>query len=333
VSQRHEVRAFDGQSLDGAARLLAARHRTHRAAVPALDETYATAAGARALVEALVAQPEASGAMVLDAAGEPAAYVLGTRRPDATWGPNVWIEDAGSAAADPEAIREAYAAAAGPWVDEGWTNHFVVVPAGDRAAVDAWFSLSFGLQHVHALRDPAEAASGPGSGASVGAGSGTGLSVRRSERRDLPALAELDLVLPRHQRGPAIFSRLPIPTLEETLAELEADFDDPNYAVFVAEHDGRIVATAVGCSLELSVGNTKMMRPRSAGFLGFAAVAPDARGLGAGRAVAEAVMAWSRDEGYEWMATDWRSTNLEANRAWRALGFKPSFLRLHRAIV
>jgi len=45
------------------------------------------------------------------------------------------------------------------------------------------------------------------------------------------------------------------------------------------------------------------------------------------------VMCWSRDEGYEWVATDWRSTNLLANRNWTALGFKPSFHRLHRAIA
>jgi hypothetical protein len=48
--------------------------------------------------------------------------------------------------------------------------------------------------------------------------------------------------------------------------------------------------------------------------------------------VGQAVIAWSRDEGYEWVATDWRSTNLEANRTWRALGFRPSFFRLHRLI-
>ena len=75
------------------------------------------------------------------------------------------------------------------------------------------------------------------------------------------------------------------------------------------------------------------MRPRSCGFLGFASVLPEARGIGAGRALGETVMCWSRDEGYEWVATDWRSTNLAANRSWTALGFKPSFHRLHRAIV
>ncbi len=72
------------------------------------------------------------------------------------------------------------------------------------------------------------------------------------------------------------------------------------------------------------------MRPRSAGFLGFAAVLPEARGQEAGRALAETVMCWARDEGYEWVATDSRSTNMEANRM-ASSGLQAQ--RLHRTIA
>jgi hypothetical protein len=54
--------------------------------------------------------------------------------------------------------------------------------------------------------------------------------------------------------------------------------------------------------------------------------------LGAGRALGETVLAWARDAGYTSVATDWRSANLEADGAWRALGFRPTFRRLHRLI-
>lgn len=74
-------------------------------------------------------------------------------------------------------------------------------------------------------------------------------------------------------------------------------------------------------------------RPASAALLAYAAVLPEARGLGMGRTLGETVIAWARDEAYEWVATDWRSTNLEANRSWVGLGFRPTFHRLHRAIV
>ena len=86
-------------------------------------------------------------------------------------------------------------------------------------------------------------------------------------------------------------------------------------------------------SLEHSPGNSSLIRPASAGFLGYAAVLPEARGLGAGRALGEAILAWSRDAGFGCAATDWRSTNIEADRTWRSLGFRPTFRRLHRLIA
>ena len=82
---------------------------------------------------------------------------------------------------------------------------------------------------------------------------------------------------------------------------------------------------AVGCAITKSNTNVGLMRPNGASFLGYAAVFPEARGLGAGRALGEAYLAWSRDAGYTSAFTDWRSTNLEADRTWRGIGFgRPS---------
>jgi GNAT superfamily N-acetyltransferase len=303
--------------------LLADRHRRQRQAVPALNDEFEQPASAEVRLRALLEADRPLGTMAFDT-DQPAAFVLGVRRPESPWGPNVWVEDAGCAGTDTEAVRLCYASAAQGWVDDGLINHYVVVPATDAALVEAWFTMGFGMQHIHALREPV--------GPTFVSWAPNGVIVRRAERRDLPALAWLDLVLPEHSTGSPVFAKIKVPSYEETLRELEADFDDPRFTTFVAEHNGRVVASATACSLELSNGNTPMIRPRSCGFLGYAAVLPDARGLGAGRALGEAVLAWSRDEGYEWVATDWRSTNIEANRSWRAMGFKPSFVRLHRLI-
>ena len=119
---------------------------------------------------------------------------------------------------------------------------------------------------------------------------------------------------------------------EESLAEWTDDFDDPDFTTFVAEHEGRVIGSAVGCLLEKSGSHAALTRPDGAGFLGFAAVFPDDRGHGAGRALAEAVLAWSRDEGQPCVATDWRATNLLSSRTWPALGFRPTYLRVHRLL-
>jgi len=323
TTSRVEIRPFTDVDLEAAAGLLAERHRRHRRAEPALDPAYETSEAASREVAAALAVDGAT-AWVATRGGAVVGYMIGGSKADPTWGPNIWIDAAGHGALEPEIVRELYATAAAAWVEAGRTNHHVLVPATDEALVDAWFRLDFGQQHVHAVREPPsrEFAISPRSE----------LIVRAARREDIPVLAELEVVLPTHSQASPVFSRLPPPTLEEARSELESDWGDPKWTIFVAEHEGRVVGSSVGCALEVSRGHTPLMRPARAGFLGFAAVLADARGLGAGRALGEAVLAWTRDAGYDWAATDWRSTNLEAARTWAALGFRPTFRRLHRMI-
>jgi len=44
------------------------------------------------------------------------------------------------------------------------------------------------------------------------------------------------------------------------------------------------------------------------------------------------VLDWSRGQGHACAVTDWRATNLLSSRAWPALGYRPTFLRLHRLL-
>ena len=145
-------------------------------------------------------------------------------------------------------------------------------------------------------------------------------------------LGELDLALPRHQALAPTYSAGETPTLEEAVQSWEDTFDEEGWHYVVAEHDGRVVGAGVGCALEESSTHLGLTRPDHAGFLGFAAVLPEARGLGAGRALGEAVLAWTAAAGFTSAVTDWRATNLLSSRTWPKLGYRPSFLRLHRRI-
>lgn len=319
---RTEIRPFDQRDLDGAAALLAERHRRHRLAEPALDPAFEDAGVACVAIEAALAADKASG-VVASRDGALVGYLLGEEK-SKTWGDNVWIEAAGHAATEPAIVREMYAVAAGIWVGEGRVNHHVLVPATDDGLVEAWFSLDFGQQHLHAIREVP--------GPAFGVVPRSELLIRGKTRDDLDALAALELVLPGHTRLSPVFSTLPAQTFEEAREELEKDLDNPDYTWFVAEHEGVVVGSAIGCALEVSSSYVGPNRPGGAGFLGFAAVFPDARGSGAGRALGESVLAWARDTGYPTIVTDWRSTNLEANRTWPSLGFRPTFRRMHRLI-
>ena len=315
---------FTPDAIPAAGRLLAARHRIQRLTEPGLSPAYEdprrrqpprsprsrrrTGPPAPSHGAATSSWGTCSGARV-------------RRRGDRTG----WVEGAGHAVAEPETVRDLYGFAASRWVEEGATSHYAIVPATDPALV--------------------EAGSASGSGSSMSMPSGRsrppresfevppGLLLRLAERHDIPALARIDVSLPEHQARSPVFSGQTPPTVEASLAEIEADFDDPGFTTFVVEHDGAVIGYAVGCGIEVSSEHRGIVRPERAGFLGFAAVLPEGRGLGAGRLLGEAVLAWSRDAGYPTVVTDWRETNLLSSRTWPRLGFRPTFRRLFRAIA
>ena len=315
--------ADDSALLDALAALLAERHRRHRRASPLLDPAWEEPAHARLWLADRLADPAAAGAVAYDD-GVAVAYLLGHTGEGSTWGASAWVESAGVAAAPDvgaETVRDLYAAAAQQWADTEHPVHYVLVPASDAVLVDAFFRLGFGLQHVHAARVPAP-----------GARPAPGVVVRPAERRDVPVLGRLDLVLPQHQGRSPVFSSGHLPTEAEAVQEWDEGFDDERFTTFVAEVDGAVVGSAVGCALEVSSSHQGPALLDRAGFLGFAAVLPEARGHGAGRALGEAVVDWSHAQGHRSVVTDWRATNLLSSRTWPRLGFEPTFLRLHRVI-
>ena len=317
---RHVIRPFEEADLPAAAGLLAQRHKEHRRRHPLLPADYEDDRLALVEVTAVWESESASGA-VLTEGGEVTGYLLAAPKPSPVWGPNIWVESAGHAVGEPEHIRDLYAAAATKWVDDGRIAHYVLVP-DDAELIDAWFRLGFGSQHAHAIRPAPSAPVSPPSD----------LVVRRAVRDDIAVLAELDLALPQHQGLSPVFSAGEIPTLEEALADWNESIDDQDYATFVAEYNGQVIGSSIGCSLEKSSSHSGLAQPDNAGFLGFAAVLPSARGRGAGRALGEAVLQWSADTGYTSVVTDWRVTNLLSSRAWPKLGFQQTFHRLHRLI-
>lgn len=317
---RVELLPFETEHVDEAAALLAERHRRHRLAQPFLPPRFEEPSAAAEEIAAILAGPGASGAVRLTG-GRLTGFLLGAAKPGEAWGSNIWIEAAGHAATDAESIRDLYGLAATRWVQEGRTAHYVLVPASEAELVSAWFRLCFGHQHSHAIRPPGGTGEPPGA-----------VKVRIAARDDIPVMARLDAALHEHQyKAPTFTSVAPRPLAEYESEWLE-DFDDPSYTAFVAEHGGQVIGAAIGCSVEKSSIHKGMSRPDNAGFLGFAAVLPHARRIGAGRALGQAVIEWSAAAGFGCVVTDWRATNLLSSRAWPALGFRESFVRLHRHI-
>jgi GNAT superfamily N-acetyltransferase len=302
-----KVVPFADEHLDAAAELLAARHEAHLSAFPQLpgDADY------RGEIAALLERGATGGFTE-------GAYVLGRPQKPELWGPNIWVEAAGHAATDPEALRDVWAHAAADWYAAGAKAHYVLVPATDASLLRAWFRLSFGAQQGHGLIEIPEREWPPG--------------VREATEDDIEAMVEIGPHLSRHQGGSPVFSSVSEQTADEVRADVLDDFATEGVVNLVYEIGGRIVGNFFVCPIELSSAHAGLARPPGAAFLGFAIVHPDARGAGAGLALTDASFAWAREHGYETMATDWRETNLLSSRFWPRRGFRTTFLRLHRYI-
>jgi ribosomal protein S18 acetylase RimI-like enzyme len=298
------IRPFTDADLDAAAALLAERHARHRAREPLLPE-----ADARAEVEALWGRDGAVGAIAAD------GFMLATRNDERIWGPNAWVELAGHAARDPELVRDLYAFLYADFPP----GHFVWVPAGDAALLDAWFRLGFGAQQAFGVLEIPAAELPDG--------------CRRATRDDLEELVALEPVLHAHQAAAPVFSRVPPRAAAEIRKELVEEVDEPTIANFLFERDGRVLGNFTVCPIELSSAHSSLARVPGAALLAFAAVYPEARGTGAGVALTQACFAWAREQGYTTMVTDWRATNLAASRFWPKRGFRETFLRLHRHVA
>ena len=320
---RLELQPFADEHLDAAAELLAARHRRHRAAEPALPARFEDPAAAQEEIEAAWRRDGASGAVgFLD--GRLAGYMLGAPDDEEHWGgPNVWVGHAGHAAVEPELVRDLYGLAAGRWVEEGRPRHYVNVPASEGELLEAWYRVCFGQQHAAGV---VEVPNVPWPEA-----------VREARPDDVDGVMALTPLIRLHQAGAPVFSgNLRVETPERIRASVEEDIALDEVGALVAESDGRLVGGFIVAPVEMSGDGphdfTGLARPERASYLAWAATLPEVRGSGVGVALTEAAFAWSRRAGYGTMVTDWRVTNLLSSRFWPRRGFRTTFLRLYRSI-
>ena len=306
---------FADEHLDAAAEVLAGAHARHLAAEPLLGrvDDY------RAQVEAQWTRAGASGAIAFRD-GEAVGYLLGAGAPnDNRGGTRIFTDIAGHAVSEPEVARDLFAAAAERWHDEGQDRFAVVVPAHDAALVDAWFRVGFGVQFAYGVREatPVEAVE-------------TGVTIRPGTSDDLRHFAFFDHELWSHQTRSPSFSNNDVPPLAEFEDDWREDtFDSPDtFWPFLAERDGEVVGEAL--MYRRPAGDLRV--PEGNVDLGHAATLPEVRGSGVGLALAAFIVNWAHEQGFRSVTTDWRSVNLLSSRFWPRRGFRPTYLRLYRAI-
>jgi GNAT superfamily N-acetyltransferase len=301
-----ELVPFGEEHLDAAAGLLAKAHEAHRAAEPLLAP-----ADARAELERAWRREGVTGVTAVRQDG-PVGYLIGREAENALWGRHVFVDRAGHAAADAEALRGLWAAAAEGWWARGIRRFFVNVPS-TAERLDPWYRLGFAQMHQDAIRP-------------TGGGDptlSTGVTIRRGGLADLETAIRINRAIAATQLESPSFSGLePSDERDDWIETLE----DPTVAWFVAERDGEPLGHAT-----LYEPGPDLGTPSDAVFLASTATVPEARGLGVGRALTQHALVWAEESGYGTIVTNWRVTNLLASRFWPARGFRPTYVRLHRA--
>jgi ribosomal protein S18 acetylase RimI-like enzyme len=305
--------------LAAAAELLAGRQRRQRLRTPELTRALEDVTECRTYLESMFATA-ASTTMVEDD-GRLVGYALAEERDETVWGPCVWFTSGRLAVASPSYIGELYAGAVQGWVDQGKTHHYVMVPADFDDELWRWFELSFGIQHTLGIRDTTLRPTTP-----------SDVTVRLATLADAPAVADLDPLVPQHQLLAPVFSAMQPSDRAVVLAESIESIEQDEYTVLVAERDGGVVGMALLCSPDMSSLYKGPAAVPGAGYLAYAVVRDDARGGGVGSALTRRLVALAADQGFENIVVDYRSTNLLSSRAWRGLGFRPIFHRLHRVV-
>jgi GNAT superfamily N-acetyltransferase len=307
------IEPFRDEDVDAAAELLAARHGVHRESEPLLPADV----DFRKQIEDEWQQDGASGVLAHSGA-EPVGYLVARPLPygraDLTW----MVAGIGghAVAGDRELARDIYAAAAGRWVDDGHMRHAVFVPSSDLDLVDAWFRLSFGASAALATREtaPQEPID-------------AGVTIRAGTPDDLEVAARLDRAMGDSMLPAPSFSVYAGWSDAEYVEDWRDTWDDERFVHFVAERDGHVVGHSI-----LYRRPHDLRVPRDSIDLAGASTFPELRGSGVGRALTEHVIDWAHANGIPTMVTDWRMTNMLASRFWPKRGFRPTFLRLYRAL-
>lgn len=321
-----QIVPFEAGMVDEAAALLVGQQARYLELFPELPARYTAAEGALEALKSLGQKKRLDGFAAVQG-HRLAAYLLGERLLESPiWGRAGWVHPPGCAydpAVGVETVRDLYAALGDLWVSQGIFTHIVMAFPTDPDLMQAWFSLSFGIEQMHGLLNlEALQPAYPQLPADV--------VIRRVEAGDGPILADLSDQIWKFQTQAPVWGMM-LPEFVSETADGWADLaEDPEAAVWLAFLEGQPVGMQGYWAADEN--NINLYIPPSCVYLSVAATKPEVRGKGIGTLLTQTGLAWAYQAGFQFCETDWRSTNLLSSRFWPRRGFRPVIYRLARRI-
>lgn len=314
---------FHEDFISQAAELAAANFSTLRAKHPLLPERLSKPSVLQAALQHHWQKTEVNGSVLLRD-GRLVGFMFGFYADNMFFGQHAWVPLGALGLAKGLSTREfaaLYQAAGARWVEDGVLNHYLVCPDHENWLAAA-FALSFGKEQAHALCPldalPQKVPAPPE------------VEIRIARDGDQQQLAALSHWITVHLNKAPVWEPVPEQKLEQNrkdYAELATDAEATTWLAFV---QNEVVAQTVIYPSEMGPGD--LLGSEQTIEFAVGATRPDFRGRGISRALLSQAFANARQQGYSTCLTDWRTTNLEADRHWRGMGFKPLAYRLIRRI-
>jgi len=185
------------------------------------------------------------------------------------------------------------------WVADGCLTHLVCQFSDDRAAIEGWHWLGFGMLAGDAVRPLAAVQ-----------GRAPRVAVRRATPNDIDDAIALADALSHHLSAPPTF----LHNEPDDRAWHERWLADPAKALWLAYHEGRAVSCiGIGPAHD---GACTIIQDEGTASITRAYTVESARGRGDGAATLARAIAWARAEGYIRCAVDFEPMNVLAARFW-----------------
>jgi len=314
---------FSELHITAATSLLVSQNKDLLLRFPLLPKRIAEFNAARDFLFALLQKPDSHG-MIIEENGKLTAFMLGSYNENPFFGRHCWVPFGGIGLPTsniPQVFRLLYAASGSQWMQDGVLNHYLVcpdIPAWQQAA----FSLSFGQEQAYAvasLQNPCEEPPIP-----------PGIEIRSVIPEDADQLFANGHWIAVHLNKSPVWEPVPHQHLDAILPEYAKLANDDTSTTLVAVEGKKIVGYVVLYTVD--IGPDHLLGVPSAGEFAAAAIDPSYRKRGVGRALFTRLINEARQQKYETLFTDWRTTNLAAASYWPGFGFETFAYRLLRRV-
>jgi GNAT superfamily N-acetyltransferase len=214
-----------------------------------------------------------------------------------------------------DVYRAMYTGLSRIWASQQCASQAITILAHDKDALEAWFTMGFGMTGVDALRD-----------FSLLQGNVADIKIRRADVEDVEVLLAQDMAINHHLAAPPIYR-----PLEEESPELHEQWlKNPLNALWLAEHEGETVA---GMGLEpFHTNASTIIRAEKTISITTAFTREKRRGQGIARVLLDHALKWAKSAGYQRCAVDFESANISGSGFWLGQGFEPVCYSLRRRV-